>query len=101
MVAGEGNPIYGPFFGVMGAASAIILSGMYLIQDGRFLGYTGIIDFFRCTNFDLLLSSTSVLVDQLFGRNERKLKCHRRREYRLRLPHPTPFQSYFTQPSLP
>lgn len=23
----EGNPIYGPFFGVMGAASAIIFSG--------------------------------------------------------------------------
>lgn len=23
------NPIYGPFFGVMGAASAIIFSGMY------------------------------------------------------------------------
>lgn len=30
------NPIYGPFFGVMGAASAIVLSGMYFIQDGRF-----------------------------------------------------------------
>jgi uncharacterized membrane protein YjjP (DUF1212 family) len=26
----EGNPIYGPFFGVMGAASAIIFSGKYL-----------------------------------------------------------------------
>lgn len=25
------NPIYGPFFGVMGAASAIIFSGMYSV----------------------------------------------------------------------
>lgn len=47
----DASPIYGPFFGVMGAASAIILSGMYLIQDGRFLRYMEIIDFFKCTKF--------------------------------------------------
>lgn len=65
MTTADGNPIYGPFFGVMGAASAIILSGMYLIQDGRFLGYTGIIDFFQCTNFEFPLSLTSVSVNQI------------------------------------
>jgi V-type H+-transporting ATPase proteolipid subunit len=29
MALGEQNPVYGPFFGVMGAASAIIFSGIY------------------------------------------------------------------------
>lgn len=27
MALGEENPVYGPFFGVMGAAAAIIFSG--------------------------------------------------------------------------
>ena len=30
----DGNPIYGPFFGVMGAASAIIFSGEYYYYPG-------------------------------------------------------------------
>lgn len=29
----ETNPIYGPFFGVMGAASAIIFSGKYSTRN--------------------------------------------------------------------
>lgn len=30
MALAETNPVYGPFFGVMGASSAIIFSGKYL-----------------------------------------------------------------------
>lgn len=31
----ETNPIYGPFFGVMGAASAIIFSGKYSSRTSK------------------------------------------------------------------
>lgn len=31
----ETNPIYGPFFGVMGAASAIIFSGKFAAYSHR------------------------------------------------------------------
>lgn len=31
MVLSEENPVYGPFFGVMGAAAAIIFSGQYIL----------------------------------------------------------------------
>lgn len=33
MALDEEHPIYGPFFGVMGAASAIIFSGKYCIRQ--------------------------------------------------------------------
>lgn len=31
MALPETNPVYGPFFGVMGAAAAIIFSGKFII----------------------------------------------------------------------
>lgn len=33
MALSETNPVYGPFFGVMGAASAIIFSGKFLKKN--------------------------------------------------------------------
>lgn len=37
MALSEENPVYGPFFGVMGAAAAIIFSGTYFIDSNESL----------------------------------------------------------------
>lgn len=48
MVLTEESPVYGPFFGVMGAASAIIFSGKLLSAQKKENGRTlQIFNFFR------------------------------------------------------
>jgi len=39
-VSSNDNPIYGPFFGVMGAASAIIFSGEFTNKEYLFIQFT-------------------------------------------------------------
>lgn len=42
MALGEENPVYGPFFGVMGAAAAIIFSGRYRFEVDSLTTYNSL-----------------------------------------------------------
>lgn len=60
MVLSEENPIYGPFFGVMGAASAIIFSGKSFFIDTIFFFLLPYIFFFFILPALMYLAKTTM-----------------------------------------